>query len=527
MKIRNWTVLIALSALGCFFYFYITPVYLHPAEDAAILFNYAQNLKETGVISYYPGGPKVDGSTDFLFMTLVSACMHITPDAYKAALSVSALSLMLLMFFIFRLLDTRSLSLQYLTLLLIFFSQQIWASVLGYGTMLFAMSIAWAVLAYWRGKLQVLALASFVAVLARPDAFVTVLPLLLHKTIAEKKSVTGKLLSVLIFFTLPVGFYYVFRYWYFGHFLPLSFDINTAGYDKVWGLFPINSIHHVKGYALYYLWPGLLGLTVFIIKQRFRIEPGYYVLMLSTIVLPMLAYLTIRENLDFSRRYFIVPYLGLVLTMALLIRNHKSIILTIFGLILLGKTAFTSFEQGVKSLNHYYNNMYLTGKALGTLPHMKLATSEAGILTWKSRFSTLDLWGLNSPDLTNKLVTVQEIQEWNPDLIVLHAAEADYVLMDSIGADKNWLNLTHTTIQAMYEGQYLVYIVPFDWRQYQPATLESQGLLKSFFKWLSEQQQSPPSNRKELFAVHPDSPYKKELRDIIVQHGGVPFYIRR
>ena len=68
MKIRNWTLLITLSALSSIFYFYFTPSYLHPAEDATILYNYARNLKETGVISYYPGGPAVDGSTDFLFL---------------------------------------------------------------------------------------------------------------------------------------------------------------------------------------------------------------------------------------------------------------------------------------------------------------------------------------------------------------------------------------------------------------------------------------------------------------------------
>lgn len=529
MKIRNWTLLLTLSALGCFFYFYLTPVYLHPAEDAAILFNYAQNLRETGVISYFPGGPKVDGTTDFLFLLATSAASYLTPDTFKAALGISALAVMLMMFFIFRLLDTRDLSLQYLTLFLVFFSQQIWAAVLGYGTMLYAMLICWTILAYWRGKLQTLAFVSFLAFMARPDALITIIPLLMHKTWAEKGKLNIKLLQFMLFFLVPTAAYLAFRYFYFGSLLPLSFDVSTAGNDKVWGLFPINSIHHVKGYAIHYIWPGLVGLALFIAMKKFKIEPGYFVLILATILLPMLAYMVIRENLDFARRYFIVPYLGLILTIGLLSRNYKSIILTIFGLMLLVKVGFTSFQTGVNSLNHYYNNMFLIGTAMGELPSMKLATSEAGIIPWKSRYQTLDLWGLNTPEFTHKLVQPEDIAAWNPDLVVLHAGEEDYILTmaDDQDSVKNWLNLSRQVIRAMYKGEYMIYIVPFDWRQYKPATLDSHGLLKSFFKWLSEQQKRPPTSRKDLIGIHPDSAYKKELMAIIENHGGKPFILKK
>ena len=49
----------------------ISSLYL-PAEDAAILFNYAENLSNTGIISYYPGGEKIEGATDFLWMIALS-----------------------------------------------------------------------------------------------------------------------------------------------------------------------------------------------------------------------------------------------------------------------------------------------------------------------------------------------------------------------------------------------------------------------------------------------------------------------
>jgi hypothetical protein len=527
MKIRNWTLLITLSALACFFYFYITPVYLHPAEDAAILFNYAQNLKETGVISYYPGGPAVDGSTDFLFLALTSLAMHVFPDAYQAALLVSSMATMLLMFLIFRLLDTRTLTLQYMALALIFFSQQIWAAVLGYGTFLFAMTIAWAVLAYWRGKFRALALASFIAVLARPDALITVLPLMAHKFYAEKGDTGKKSLAFLFLFVLPTLAYGFFRYWYFGDVLPLSFHISTTGEEKVWGIFLQKSIYHVQGYAIYYIWPAIIGLGIFILKQKFRLEPGYYVLIISMIVLPMIAYMGIRENLDFSRRYFIIPYLGFVLVITLLIRNHKSIILTIFGILLLLKVGYTSFNQGVSNLSLYYNNMHSIGEKLGELPSGVLATSEAGILPWKTRFTSIDLWGLNTKELTGRLPEAADFEAWKADVIVIHGNTEDYALKEvsAIGDEKSWLNMLQTTCRSAHDMEYLFYLVPFDWRNYKTATLDSRGLLRTFFQWLSEQQKRQPSSRMDLMAVHPNSTHKADIIKIIEEHGGQAFVL--
>jgi len=527
MKIRNWTLLITLSGLACFFYFYITPVYLHPAEDATILFNYAKHLKETGVISYFSGGPVVDGSTDFLFMILTSLAMHVLPDAYQAALLVTSIATMLSMFFIFRLLDTRSLTLQYLALALIFFSHQIWAAVLGYGTFLFTMTIVWVVLAYWRGKFAVLALASFIAVLARPDALITVFPLLAHKFYAEKGGTGKKSVAFLALFVLPLIGYVGFRYWYFGDILPLSFQISTAGEEKVWGIFHQKSIFHVREYALYYIWPAFIGLGIFILKQKFRLEPGYYVLILSMVILPMIAYMGIRENLDFSRRYFIVPYLGFVVVITLLIRNHKSIILTIFGFLLLIKVGYTSFNQGVSSLSLYYNNMYSIGEELGELPSGVLATSEAGILPWKSRFTSIDLWGLNTKELTNRLPEAEDFKAWQADIIVIHGNTVDYALLeaDSIGNEKSWLNMLQVTCRSAHDMEYLFYLVPYDWRNYKTATLDSRGLLKTFFQWLSEQQKRKPSARMDLIAVHPNSIHKGEIIRIIEEHGGQAFVL--
>ncbi len=64
-----------------------------PHEDALILFKYAKNLFETGVISYSVGGPPAEGATDFLFMAVVSGVGGALGDYYAAAAPVNAAGL--------------------------------------------------------------------------------------------------------------------------------------------------------------------------------------------------------------------------------------------------------------------------------------------------------------------------------------------------------------------------------------------------------------------------------------------------
>lgn len=529
MKIRNWSILITFSALACFFYFYITPQYLHPAEDATILFSYAQNLADTGKISYYPGGPIVDGSTDFLFLIATAGVIKLGYSAYTAALMVSAFAMMALMFFIYRLLDTRFISTQYLVLGLIFFSQQIWASVLGYGTMLFAMSLAYLALTYWKGRFFHFCLACCFAILCRPDAIITIVPLMLHKLYADKLPFGRKFWQLSLFFLLPMGLYVFWRHHYFGQVLPLSFDINTTnGKEKIFGLIIQYSFHYVKGYAIYYIWPGLLGLLLYLTKEKFKVEPGYYVLIISMIVLPMLAYMCVRENLDFSRRYFIAPYLGLVILIGLMIRNKKSIIISLFGLILLVRVGINSFDQGIQSLSHYYYTNYTISEDIGKLPKGTIATSEAGLMAWKTGFKTIDLWGLNTPQYTHRLPSVEDIQAINADLIVLHAGKTEYQLVsrDSLSNQKNWVQLARRTVIAMHESKYEIYEVPYDKRAFSKPQPSSQGLLKAFFQWLSERNPRPITTRTDLYAIQPDSPLAPELRKILEKQGGKIFVSR-
>jgi hypothetical protein len=51
--------------------------------------------------------------------------------------------------------------------------------------------------------------------------------------------------------------------------------------------------------------------------------------------------------------------------------------------------------------------------------------------------------GINTPSLTNRLVTKEDLHEWNPDLIYIHPYNIKdiYVKEDSLKNYKNWHNI--------------------------------------------------------------------------------------
>ena len=527
MKIRNWSLLITLSALACFFYFYVTPSFLHPAEDAAVLFNYAQNFKQTGAISYYIGGPHVDGNTDFLFMILVSLFMHVFTDAYIAALAVSALATMLTMFFIFKILDTKSLSLQYLALLLIFFSPQIWSSVLGFGTYFFAMIISWVIFSFWKENLQMLSITSFIAIMSRPEAIFVTIPLLwyiLH--IRHRGTFLRKIRQIALYFILPLLLYGIFRIYYFGQLLPTVFNFGVDGTQKVLGSSHYNSFFNTKWYVLHVISPGLLGLFLYCLKEKFKIRNKYYILIFSTILLPLFVSLLTRLELDYTSRSFIISYIGLVITICLFIRNYKSITLSVFGIILLWFVGKNSIGNGVKSLNHFYNNTYNLSSELATLSNLKIATSEPGILAWRSQKPTLDLWGINTPELSKRIATQKDIDLWNPDLIYLHANPKNYISVpaDSLKSAKTWNNMALQVIHLIKKEDYLVFTIPYDNRNYKEDRPSNMGLLKSLLKFISDSNEKI-SNRQDIIAINSNSKNRSQLLNMVEKYGAKLYVI--
>ena len=65
-EISNKLIILLGISIASFVFFYLYQFSI-PYEDASILFSYAENLANTGIISYFPNGSPAEGATDFLF----------------------------------------------------------------------------------------------------------------------------------------------------------------------------------------------------------------------------------------------------------------------------------------------------------------------------------------------------------------------------------------------------------------------------------------------------------------------------
>ena len=70
-----------------------------PNEDALILYRYAENFSETGIISYNLNSERAEGATDFLWMIILSIFVFFKFDIFFSAILINLLSLSILSIF--------------------------------------------------------------------------------------------------------------------------------------------------------------------------------------------------------------------------------------------------------------------------------------------------------------------------------------------------------------------------------------------------------------------------------------------
>lgn len=235
----------ALSCVLHFLFAYGILLFLHPHEDAYILFIYAENLGAEGHLGYYSGGPPTEGATDFLWMLMLAGAVALGVEVAVAAALLNAFGSAVISFLLCRhLLDrmqtSRILIAAFFSLLVPFFSLTL-ASHLGFSTQLYAALCLLVFLILWRGsgrKWIALPYACLLMGLLRPDgviigavAFFCSLPLI------DKQALPRYLIHSFASLTVAVA-YFLWRFITYGHWLPLPLIVKSAS-DQAWpGLEP-------------------------------------------------------------------------------------------------------------------------------------------------------------------------------------------------------------------------------------------------------------------------------------------------
>jgi hypothetical protein len=444
-----------LVAVVGFFVFTGNPV---PAEDAAILFRYSENLAAGFGIVYNPGGVHVDGATDMLFMITLAALRALGLSVAAAAALVNATSLGLISALVF--LAWRSwggLSARWaiapVALLLI---GPVWLYGLdGFGTITFAAaSCAVAVVSEaatrrpLTNRLVLLGLLVGLAGLIRPEGFILA-PLIVGSQAIRVRS--WRFLLVPAFVCLPIlAMFVAWRTWYFGYPLPNTFYKKSGGALHLIGMKSTATLLIRTGLPMIALLAGGLVLP----KSRRRAA----VLLLAAVGWS-LAWMLISDEGNTAGR-FQYPFLPALLvlgaplyaeallamaeTRASAVRSARQALAAVAAV----GIAFSSWSFVLLTIHQVRHERNALGSntqaqvALIMRAHLGggqrlAAVTEAGYVAWKSGWTVTDLWGLNDKDIAHHgYLSPGDIAQLSPKLIFAHVPTSNWVTSSDAGANE-------------------------------------------------------------------------------------------
>lgn len=433
------TALVVVAAVIC-----IKP-YTTPIEDAAMLMRYSQHLAAGQGIVWNVGEKPVDGATDFLFMAAVAAVskLGLSLEASVRAIDLAShLVTAYLVFWAVRLPGRCSPWLAFLATSAFVLGPGLDYTAVYFGTPFFALfaALSWffALLLATasddgvRRLAPCLGLSCLTLALTRPEGvFLTAFILagiVYYRSWNRSRAI---LLWTVAVFALLGGFYFLWRWNYFGYPLPNPYYKKGGGHLHFDALrSSIANVIKFAGFSIVIYLAGLFNKTTRKLTL-FCVIP---------IVLFTGIWVTMSNEMNGLRRFQYAAYPLICMTWPIVLNgllNLKPIrgalssrprqvlcavlgVLTVAGFSL---QLFVSFRRDTPADTRTDNN-YAIGKVLSKYQDRgySLATSEAGLLPFYSNWRSLDMWGLNDEWIAHHgAISEDYLARFSPDVIIFHA----------------------------------------------------------------------------------------------------------
>jgi arabinofuranosyltransferase len=419
-------------------------------DDSYIIFRYAQNLANGLGLVFNPG-QRVEGFTSFLWVLLVAGGTRITSDPILVSKVLGLLinlSSLVAVYLLCRMMATEKIPIYGFALVLTASNSHfIVGGISGLETPLFTSILCWSMVAYLRairatqprrqagwciGASLLLALL----VLTRPDGALTFLLLWCHALWKFRRQVSN-----VVFFTLPLvllyGPYFLWRWHYFGFFLPNTFYVKRGG---TLGLLAKGAAQTGKflGYqAGGWLASGIAGVAAILF-------PTIETTVLGLAIISRVAFVLWSGGITPGEFRFLVPALPLIWILiehalvrglgAFGARRRAYVLLAgTCGLLLVGQlAAFCQFRaQSVKPVEISMEQAHIgLGKWLDlhSPPSAKIAVGDIGGIGFWSHREILDLDGLTDthishlPGVYSQKRDSRYVLQQTPDFIVLRTS---------------------------------------------------------------------------------------------------------
>lgn len=522
---RGWALaLFALLwlALAVYAYAYLAPR-LGMSDDAAILYLYSENLADTGVISFYAGGPPVEGATDFLWMVALAGLYRIGFDTHMAAVLLSAAAHLGTAWLVMRLAGGRDRRVFLGAAFALFLVPAFGAALLGFSVFVFGFLVLLCALWFVERRPAALAVTALVTCLVRPDGVVFAVPLLAGAWFLEREQRARIARQALLLFALPFLAYFAWRAWYFGHLFPLPYYVKSgagglrARLERLAQLSVLKSLLPVLPAVLWTAWE--LG------RRPRVVRAPMLVLLCALLLVPLVFYSSFQLTQNIGLR-FEYPLLlaGLILPLVPIggaARGARGVAFAGLGLLLLLPM---TLQQAGAILLMPLQSLPGIARDIAELPCGRtMAVTEAGWLPYHSRWTCIDLWGLNTPANAQTAVSVADLERAAPDLLVVNSPPLLYRRMlkgeelPTEASEHTWPNMVANTFLFAHKNGYELLMVPSE--RAAGRGPEVTALTRFVRRMVPE---IDFSEHCEMVFLAPDSECRDELRRILSTHGGVP-----
>jgi hypothetical protein len=410
-----------------------------PFEDAAMLMRYAGHLADGHGIVWNIGEPPVDGGTDFLFLVLL-ACFHragLSLELSNRILTIGAHFLTLsIIFWGMRRLQRASLLSCTLTATFFALGPGLFLSAAYFGTPVFTLVLAMTWLAAQRLMSQqqepwtshvAFSLSSLLLGLIRPEGVLASVLILLAIGLAVSPRVFFRsLLAYSLTMLCLGGLYLLWRYHYFGHFLPNPY------YKKGGGNLYVAGLKTSVSNGFYLLYPFIPAfLLAALSKRTLRLSVAFATPILGFIGM----WILLSDEMNFGGRFqYPVLVLGALSWYPLSQRAREMLFsrLRVFDarqalvlslLVALSAPIIAQQLRRSKVITYSHDGRYDVAMILREYAERRLtiATTEAGLLPFYSRWRAVDTWGLNDPWIAGHgVITESYLESQKPDLIMWH-----------------------------------------------------------------------------------------------------------
>ena len=435
-----------------------------PNEDALILYRYAENFSETGIISYNLNSERTEGATDFLWMIILSIFVSFKFDIFFSAILINLLSLSILSIFLVK---EYKLNFYYAFLIYLFHLTLgfTWSSIFGFSVLTVELILILFLIYFFKKKTFLSLLIGFIGCLMRPDFILFIFLVCLYDCI--KKFSYQKFSTYFLFFILGI-LYFHWRYEYFGMLLPLPYYVKSQ-----WELF-----HNLSWYKEITV---LLPFTFFIIKYYKVIDlfsEKNILIIISLVIFPTLYYTNqvLYQNIG-NRFYFYFIPVSLFLTFSIF-SKHKNFNKSFLFIIVISSiiSLTLNFYNKATFINTKHSARYLLPIELKNGPkNIKLASTEAGSIPYYSKLFTVDLFGLNTKELAKNPAGGKYLNNNMFDIVIItsgqfgtdciglnefYKSSRKIIPKNKINRNSNWDQFTMQLMSGIDKENYTSFLIP-------------------------------------------------------------------